>query len=403
MRDPASRADTSHLERWRQTWHALQVEKVPRWTLYFLGILVFGGTVVYNLEHSTNEGFKTLGDGFWWALVTLTTIGYGDRYPLTTAGRLVAGVVILLGMGMVGVATAKIASFLVERRIKEGRGLSEAHGLRNHFVIVGWKPDIHLLVRDILAAHPDVGAEKVVLVNTAGQDLNDGLRRDFRGLKYLHGDVIDPLILQRALIAQAAKVFVLADATGGRSDQEVDARTVMALMNIENLAPSVYTYAEVLDTQYVDYLRLARCDEIILSREYGRFMLVSASASAGISQALLALMDIASGGGLASEPIPPEFVGRTFADLARHMKAAGGKLLVGLLENTGQSLTIKKSALREAQKTANVATLVENLRRVREMNANNPILNPGDEHVIAQHARALVLPRAPAARSGEGQ
>ena len=66
----------------------------------------------------------------------------------------------------------------------------------------------------------------------------------------------------------------------------------MALMNIENLAPGVYTYAEVLDTQYVDYLRLARCDEVILRREYGRFMLVSASASAGISQALLDLMTV---------------------------------------------------------------------------------------------------------------
>jgi voltage-gated potassium channel len=313
----------------------------------------------------------------------------------------VAAVVVLFGMGMVSIATAKVASILVERRIKEGRGLSEAVGLSGHFVILGWKPDMHLLVGDILAAHPKVGPERLVLVNTVGQELNDALRAEFRGLHYLHGDVIDPFVLQRAHIATAAKVFVLADHGDGRSDQEIDARTVMAVMNIENLAPNVYTYAEVLDTQYVDYLRLARCDEIILTREYGRFMLVSASASAGISQALLELMDISDGGGLASEAVPDGFVGRPFGELAAHFRDAGGKLLIGLLENTGQSLLIKRQALREAQKTSDVATLVENLQRVKRLTANRPVLNPGDAYIVAAHSRALVVPRQEGSAAGE--
>ncbi len=395
------RKPPSPIERWRQLWHALEAERVPSLSLYFVLMLVISGISVYLIEHATNAGFKTVEDGLWWALVTLTTIGYGDRYPLTTAGRIVAGVVVLFGMGMVGVATAKIASILVERRIKEGRGLSEAHGLSGHFVVLGWKADMHLLVRDILAAHPDVGPERLVLVNTAGQEANDGLRAEFLRLHYLHGDVIDPLVLQRAHIASAAKVFVLADHGSGRSDQEIDARTVMAVMNIENLAPNVYTYAEVLDAQYIDYLRLARCDEIILSREYGRFMLVSASASAGISQALLELMDISDGGGLMSVAIPESYVGRTFGELASYFKSAGGRLVIGLLENTGQSLLIKRQALREAQKTTDVGTLVENLQRVKGMTANRPVLNPSDDYLVAAHSRALVVPRQEGPATGE--
>ena len=399
MPRPARRPPSSFSERLHHVWHALQTEHVPAMVLYFLVTLVVSGGLVYYIERSRNEGFRSLEDGFWWALVTLTTIGYGDRYPITTTGRLVAGIVVLFGMGMVGVATAKIASILVERRIKEGRGLSETHDLTGHFVIMGWKPDMHLLVKEVLAAHPGLNAEHLVLINSAGEEANDGLRGQFEGLRYLHGELTDPLVLQRANIARAAKVFVLADATGGRSDQEIDARTVMALMNIENLAPGVYTYAEVLDRQYVDYLRLAHCDEIILSREYGRFMLVSASASAGISQALLELMDISDGGGLTGEAIPAEFAGRTFGELAARVKAESGRLLIGLLENTGQPLTIKRKALREAQKTANVGVLVENLRRVKELVANRPVLNPGDEYVIGTHARALVLPRGTPATS----
>jgi voltage-gated potassium channel len=270
---------------------------------------------------------------------------------------------------------------------------NETEDVRDHFVVMGWKPGMRSLIRELLAAHPGLDARHVVLINSAGEETNAVLCRDFEGLVHIQGELTDPLVLRRASIATATRAFVLADATGGRSDQEVDARTVMALMNIENLAPSVYTYAELLDRQYVEYLRLAHCDEIILSREYGRFMLVSASASAGISQALLELMDISDRAGLASVAIPEELVGRTFGELADHVKAAGGGLLIGLIENTGQPLKIKRSALREAQKTANVGVLVENLRRVKELTPNRPVLNPGDDYVVAAQARALVLPR----------
>ncbi len=110
-------------------------------------------------------------------------------------------------------------------------------------------------------------------------------------------------------------------------------------------------------------------------------------------------MDISDGGGLTGEAIPAEFAGRTFGELAARVKAESGRLLIGLLENTGQPLTIKRKALREAQKTANVGVLVENLRRVKELVANRPVLNPGDEYVIGTHARALVLPRGTPATS----
>jgi voltage-gated potassium channel len=403
MPQTARRPPTSPLLRLRHLWHVLQSEHVPIIGLYFVIILFVSGLGVYYIERSRNEGFRSIEDGIWWALVTVTTIGYGDRYPITTSGRLVAGVVVLFGMGMAGIVTAKIASILVERRIKEGRGLSEAHDLSGHFVVMGWKPDIHLLLRDVLSANPGLTPERIVLVNSGGQEANEGLRGEFPGLRYLHGDLTDALVLQRANIARAAKVFVLADASGGRSDQEVDARTVMTLMNIENLAPDVYTYAEVLDRQYVGYLRLAHCDEIILSREYGRFMLVSASASAGISHALLELMDVADGGGLLSAEIPQAFVGRSCAELAAHFRANDGRLLVGLIENTGQAHAIKRRALREAQKTANVDVLVANLRRVNELTANQPLLNPPDDHVIVANARALVLPRGGGARQKEAR
>ena len=291
-------------ETWRRLWVVLQAEDIPRLVGYFLAIMVAAGPLMYLLERRANPHFHRVEDGLWWSLVTLTTIGYGDVYPITRAGRLLASVVVLMGIGLVGLVTGKIASALVTRRIKEGRGLTEAHQLKAHLVVLGWKADMPLLVHGLLSALPDRSPSALVLVNQAGELANEDLRTRFPGLHYVHGDAIDPLVLQRSGVLHARKVLVLADEAGGRSDQETDARTVMTVMNIENLSPEVYICAEVLDRKHVEFLRLAHCDEIILSREYGRFMLVSASASAGISQVLHDLLGSGDQPGLATLPVP---------------------------------------------------------------------------------------------------
>lgn len=57
----------------------------------------------------------TFGDALWWAIVTITTVGYGDRYPVTTEGRFVAVGLMIAGIAMLGVVTAAFASWLVDR------------------------------------------------------------------------------------------------------------------------------------------------------------------------------------------------------------------------------------------------------------------------------------------------
>lgn len=57
----------------------------------------------------------TVGDATWWAATTVTTVGYGDRYPITGQGRLVAVALMVTGMALLGVITAAIASWFVEK------------------------------------------------------------------------------------------------------------------------------------------------------------------------------------------------------------------------------------------------------------------------------------------------
>ena len=62
---------------------------------------------------------KTPGDALWWGLITVTTIGYGDVYPVTAEGRLVAGVLIIFGVAMISTLTAGFAAWLLSMD-KEG-------------------------------------------------------------------------------------------------------------------------------------------------------------------------------------------------------------------------------------------------------------------------------------------
>ena len=68
------------------------------------------------ISERTVEGsnIKTFSDGLWWAVTTVTTVGYGDRYPTTTEGRLLAVLLMITGISLVGVITASVAAWFVK-------------------------------------------------------------------------------------------------------------------------------------------------------------------------------------------------------------------------------------------------------------------------------------------------
>ena len=75
-----------------------------------------GALAVVDAERGTDgANITTMGDAFWWAATTMTTVGYGDRYPVTSLGRGVAVGLMVCGIAILGTVTATLASWLVER------------------------------------------------------------------------------------------------------------------------------------------------------------------------------------------------------------------------------------------------------------------------------------------------
>lgn len=68
-----------------------------------------------------DSNIKTFGDGLWWAVTTVTTVGYGDRFPTTTEGRILAVMLMFVGISLVGVITASVASWFVRLSQEESK------------------------------------------------------------------------------------------------------------------------------------------------------------------------------------------------------------------------------------------------------------------------------------------
>jgi voltage-gated potassium channel len=85
------------------------------------GVVVMTGSLAFHFfESGTNQNVKSLWDSFWWAMVTVSTVGYGDIYPVTTGGRLTAMLLMLIGVGVLGSYVAAITNYVVGNRSEPG-------------------------------------------------------------------------------------------------------------------------------------------------------------------------------------------------------------------------------------------------------------------------------------------
>ena len=118
-------------------------------------ILILLGAIGFALAEP-GEGatwLERFGRGAWWALVTLTTVGYGDVVPITLAGRLVGVVLILGGVVSLSLVTATVASVFIERKFRRERGLEPVKASQ-HILVLGWSEDAETLLDQLLKRLP---------------------------------------------------------------------------------------------------------------------------------------------------------------------------------------------------------------------------------------------------------
>ena len=363
--------------------------------VYFLLFFMGSAVAIWVTELGRNDQFTDLVDGIWWSIITFSTTGYGDKVPVTLAGRLIAILTIMIGVGATSLLSGALASWLVDRNTKARRGLMEYRNVKDHLIICGWKHDMKEILDDILNITVDLSSERIVLVSNVDSERIEELKEEdaFKALRFVRGDYFSEAALRRAGLTTARKVLILADALESSAVSEIDSKTVMTVLTIKAITRNVYVTAEVLDKKYESYLKTAMCDEILFSRDFSRQMLANTSATNGMSHIIYDLLTQSDGTSrLSTKAIPLECIDKTYADLKRHFEAPD-RVLLGVLENTGSPNRMKVEALREAQKTSDVSKLITNLQQVKDLQVNKPVFLPKDEHPIQRYTQAILLER----------
>ncbi|GBC61230.1 hypothetical protein DENIS_2190 [Desulfonema ishimotonii] len=286
-------------------------------------------------------------DALWWAVVTMTTVGYGDISPATAGGRVIGMVVMISGIGFLGILTASIASIFVENRFLENRGMKRTH-VKDHFIICGWNFRGDRIVSELRADPKCEDIPIAVIADIMEKPIDDPQ------LFFIRGEVSTET-LQKANIDDARVAIVLSD---DRMDAYAqDAKTILTTLTIESVNPDVYTCVELMDERNAPHCRRARADEIIVAGELSTNLLVQAALDHGITRMITELVSNHYGEDLYKVKVPQHLVGKTFFQAMCELKEQNDVLCMGLESRSGQKF----------------------------------IANPGKDHRLADEDRLIVI------------
>jgi voltage-gated potassium channel len=111
----------------RKSLRTISTERIASSLFTIVALVVLTAAVLqWNIERQTpGANIQTFGESLWWAVVTTTTVGYGDFYPVNTTGRIVGAALMIVGIGLIGTVSATIANWFLSRKVEPASGGSE--------------------------------------------------------------------------------------------------------------------------------------------------------------------------------------------------------------------------------------------------------------------------------------
>jgi len=217
-----------------------------------IGIIIFAGVTVFCVEKPAgNENINDILDAFWWSVVTLTTVGYGDAYPVTNIGRVVATILMLTSIGTVGALGAIITSVILSRvdDIKLGRAANR--DLKEHILFCGWTPCADKVAKT-LERHGILDEHQLVILSKSPAETAVGI--------YQHGDPASPDTLDKGRVESASCAVVFHDCSDHgdmKARKTADRQAILTALHIAAVNQKIPIIMELYDDAYLDGLAVA--------------------------------------------------------------------------------------------------------------------------------------------------
>ena len=206
--------------------------------------------IVAYFEAPVNSGFDSFSSIYWWWIVTIATVGFGDIAPITFEGRLVASVIIGVSFIFFAFFVSEMSNLLRQIISSSERGLKPVR-YEGHIVILGYNSMFQMIVNLI---SDEFHTKRIVLVSNQITSNPMPRRVDF-----VYGDITQYKVLASANIIKASACIILAN----DNYTNPDAHTIVVASEVESINKDILTIVEVLDENLVELYKFSKIDHFI--------------------------------------------------------------------------------------------------------------------------------------------
>ncbi len=251
-----------------------------------LFILLFSYAVIgflyFELPEKPDLNWK---DATWWALVTMTTVGYGDYFPVTTGGRYLIGIpTMIFGIGFLGFIISEVAAKMIESRSMRLRGMADIK-MKEHVLIINFsRLESVLELISELKSDRSTMQKDICLIDETLSELPGELQKF--NVSFVRGNPTREDTLKQANTLEASHAIILSKDPG---DSHSDDQNLATVLVIENLNPKIFSIVEVIDPGKTKQMELAGCDSAVCVSELTANLVIQELQDPGVKQIIYEL------------------------------------------------------------------------------------------------------------------
>ncbi len=256
----------------------LSNKKFELLTLLFLlfFIVMTAGIAIYVLEEQTNEQINNLFDALYWALVTISTVGYGDISPVTPEGRSISVLVIISGIAMISFATSVIVSAFSEKlsELKENRIIEQVNKSKSFLLVCGYGQMTKMFFRQYAQSYDNY----IILENSL--ERMEQARKD--GYDAIYEDASRYETLSK-FNAKHCDITILCLTAS-------DVENVYITLNAKSISSRITVIARANDSSMVSKFKHAGADHILMPNKVANSMIYTAITQPTMYKAIHAIL-----------------------------------------------------------------------------------------------------------------